>query len=150
MIPKFAYVEWLALLRRIPRLHAVRVSNRFEVVNRNITQLIKRGYLNPFQFRFKRMRDGSCLIFHYSIEGFGRVIKANPHRRTYDWEAVFSAIPPGHAREINATPDTVRWAIWRYERDGVIRRGTYTLIETRERGRTREILCHLEKRRTRG
>jgi hypothetical protein len=150
VIPEYAYVEWLALLRSIPLLHAVKVRNRFVIVNNNITQLIKRGYLNPYQFRFRKMGDGSCLIFHHSIKGFGHLFRAKSFRKLYDWDAIFAAIPPGHGREINANRKSVRWAIWKYERNGVIRRGAFRLMQTQKDGRTQQILCHLQRRKSIG
>jgi hypothetical protein len=138
------------LLRSIPPLHAVRVGNRSLIVNDCITQLIKRGHLRPHQFRFKKMSDDSCLIFHYSIRDFGDLVKSTSIRtQLHNWDSIFNSIPVGYGCEIDANPKSVHWAIWQYVRRGKLQQGEFRLLKEHHDGKTRMILCHQSRFRKR-
>jgi phage regulator Rha-like protein len=139
---EFAYEKWLKLLRSIPPLHAVKVRNRYVIVNNYLTHLVRLRYLRRYQFRFRQMKEG-CLIFHYSNLHFGRLIKPRfIKKRFYDWDSIFASVPVGCGREIDANYTSIRGAIWQYERQGKLERGEFRALYLRDAKKPRIVICH--------
>jgi hypothetical protein len=139
------YLEWLRVLRGIPKLHVLRVKNESNIVNGYLNRLRGRGLVESREFRCRQLPgENGCVIFHHSLDKFGELVRSKTlnGRRYHDWEQIFSAVPRGFGCELSANYKSVSSAVRQFELRRKFQHGEYRVIRRRSKKGTQVILFH--------